>query len=96
MEKLQSKDPYEMFLSGACAAITMENPKNPDGRELIMFRDSYGSSIAPLLLEDYSKVTLLDIRYMNPEFIGNFANFKNADVLFLYSTTLINYSAALR
>ena len=96
MEKLKSKDPYEMFLSGACAAITMENPKNPDGRELIMFRDSYGSSIAPLLLEDYSKVTLLDIRYMNPEFIGNFANFKNADVLFLYSTTLINYSAALR
>lgn len=96
MEKLDSKDPYEVFLSGACAAITMENPRNPDGRELIMFRDSYGSSIAPLLLDNYSKITLLDIRYMNPEFIGGFATFKDADVLFLYSTTLINYSAALR
>ena len=74
----------------------MENPSNPDGKELVIFRDSYGSSIAPLLLEDYSKVTLLDIRYMNRDFIGSFANFDNADVLFLYSTTLMNYSAALR
>ena len=96
MEKLASKDPYEVFLSGACAAITMENPSNPDGKELVIFRDSYGSSIAPLLLEDYSKITLLDIRYMNRDFIGSFANFDNADVLFLYSTTLMNYSAALR
>ncbi len=96
MEKLNSKDPYEVFLSGACAAITMENPANPDGRELVIFRDSYGSSIAPLLLDNYSKITLLDIRYMVPDFIGSFANFENADVLFLYSTTLINSSSALR
>lgn len=96
LEKLTSKDPYEVFLSGACAAISMENPKNKGGKELIIFRDSYGSSIAPLFLDNYSKITLLDIRYMNPEFVGGFANFKNADVLFLYSTTLINSSSALR
>lgn len=96
LEKLSSKDPYEVFLSGACAAISMENPKNTSGKELIIFRDSYGSSIAPLFLDNYSKITLLDIRYMSPEFIGGFANFKNADVLFLYSTTLINSSSALR
>lgn len=96
MEKLSSKDPYEVFLSGACAAITMENPKNAGGKQLIIFRDSYGSSIAPLLLDNYSKITLLDIRYMNPEFVGGFATFTDADVLFLYSTTLINSSSALR
>ncbi len=96
LDKLTSKDPYEVFLSGACAAISMENPKNMGGKELVIFRDSYGSSIAPLLLDNYSKITLLDIRYMNPEFIGGFASFKDADVLFLYSTTLINSSSALR
>lgn len=96
MEKLSSRDPYEIFLSGACAAISMENPEMTDGKELIIFRDSYGSSIAPLLLENYRKITLLDIRYMNPDFIGGFADFKDADVLFLYSTTLINSSSALR
>ena len=96
MEKLTSRDPYEVFLSGACAALSIENPKNDSGRELVIFRDSYGSSIAPLLVENYSKVTVLDIRYMNREFIGNFASFENADVLFLYSSTLINSSSALR
>ena len=96
MEKLSSRDPYEVFLSGACAALSIENPNAKNDRELVIFRDSYGSSIAPLFIENYSKVTLLDIRYMNPEFVGNFASFENADVLFLYSSTLINSSSALR
>lgn len=96
VEKLESRDPYEYFLSGAASVITIENPSNTSGKELIIFRDSYGSSIAPLFVESYSKVTLLDIRYMNPEYIGQFASFENADVLFLYSTTLMNSSSALR
>ncbi len=95
-EKLTSRDPYEYFLSGASAMLTIENPKNGSGKELVIFRDSYGSSIAPLFVPYYSKVTLLDIRYMNPEFIGQLASFEDADVLFLYSTTLMNSSSALR
>lgn len=96
MEKLTSRDPYEVFLSGACAALTIENPSNTTGKKLIIFRDSYGSSIAPLFAEAYSEITLLDIRYMNPEFVGNFADFADADVLFLYSSTLLNSSGVLR
>lgn len=96
MEKLTSRDPYEVFLSGACAAITVENPANTSGKKLVIFRDSYGSSIAPLFAENYSEITLLDIRYMNPEFVGNFADFTDADVLFLYSSTLLNSSGVLR
>ncbi len=96
MEKLTSRDPYEVFLSGACAALTIENPANTSGKKLIIFRDSYGSSIAPLFVESYSEVTLLDIRYMNPEFVGSFADFTDADVLFLYSSTLLNSSGVLR
>ena len=98
MEKLSSKDPYEVFLSGACAAITMENPANTSGKELVIFRDSYGSSIAPLMLDNYSKITLIDIRYVNIDFfdLRRLVNLKNADVLFLYSTTLINSSSTLK
>jgi hypothetical protein len=96
LEKAQSKDPYEMFLSGTMPLITIENSLADNEKHLIIFRDSYGSSIAPLLLDNYSKITLLDIRYMNPEYVGGFAEFKDADVLFLYSTTLINSSSAMR
>jgi len=99
MEKLASKDPYEMFLSGACSAITMENPANPNGKHLVIFRDSYGSSIAPLLLENYSRVTLFDIRYVAVDYLRTYTTMvplKDADVLFLYSTTLINNSSAIK
>ncbi len=99
MAKLDSKDPYEMFLSGASFLVRIENPACDSGRRLIIFRDSYASSIAPLLLESYSEVILIDTRYVMPHFVGNFvtkADFEGADVLFLYSAMLLNSSSTLR
>lgn len=97
LEKLDGKDPYEMFLSGASALLTVTNPNANSDRELIVFRDSYGSSLTPLLTGAYAKVTIVDTRYVQPDFLGNFVDFANADdVLFIYSTTLLNNSATLK
>lgn len=96
MEKAVSKDPYEMFLSGTMPLLTIENTTAKSEKELVMFRDSFGSSIAPLLAEGYKKITLVDVRYINSGFIKNFVNFENADVLFLYSTSLLNNSLAMK
>ena len=52
------------FLGGSKSLISIENPNAKTDRELVMFRDSFGSSIAPLLAEDYAKITLVDIRYL--------------------------------
>lgn len=92
MEKLTGNDPYEMFLSGAVPIITVVNPSIDTGKELILFRDSFGSSIAPLLMDAYDKITLVDIRYINSSMLGDYVNFENKDVLFLYSTLLLNSS----
>ncbi len=96
MEKAAGKDPYEMFLSGSSPLLTIENPSLKNGRELVIFRDSFASSLAPLLASGYEKVTLIDIRYIQSAFVGNYVEFKDQDVLFLYSTSLINSSTALR
>lgn len=93
---LKSKDLYDIYLSGAKAILTIENPNATNEKELIVFRDSFGSSIAPLLASSYSKVTLIDIRYVSTDFIGNFVNFKNQDVLFLYSTLVLNSSFSFK
>lgn len=96
-EKLDSADPYELFLSGSQALLTVENPLNQSGRKLLLFRDSFGSSIAPLLLEGYSEITLVDIRYLSSAFLDRFIDFSQGqDVLFLYSTLVLNNSAALK
>lgn len=96
MKKAHGKDPYEMFLSGSVPLVTIENPKNTTGRELVMLRDSFGGSLAPLMAEGYSKITVVDIRYMQSAMIGNFVDFENADVLFIYSTALLNNSTAMK
>ncbi len=96
MEKAQGKDPYEMFLSGSTPLVTIENPDTLTEKELIIFRDSFGSSVAPLLSLRYKKTTVIDIRYVQSDYLGNLINFNNQDVLFLYSTTMLNNSNVLR
>ncbi len=95
MQKAFGKDPYEMFLSGSTPVVTIENEKASTDKNLVIFRDSYASSLAPLLAQGYKKITLVDIRYVKSNFVGHFAEFENADVLFIYSTTLLNNSLAL-
>lgn len=95
MKKAYGRDAYEMFLSGAVSLITIVNPYHENGRELIIFRDSFGSSIAPLLAEGYSKVTLVDIRYLRADYLDRFVEFNDQDVLFLFSTLVLNNSETL-
>ena len=97
MSKVDTPDLYEVFLSGTVAVSVIENTRAQEKRELILFRDSFGSSIAPLLLAGYSKVTVVDIRYIASSALRGVVDFENADdVLFLYSTVLLNNSVAMK
>ncbi|MCI5534126.1 MAG: DHHW family protein [Firmicutes bacterium] len=87
---------YDMFLGGSKSLITIENPNATTDKELVIFRDSFGSSIAPLFAETYSKITMVDIRYLPSEMVGRFVTFDNQDVLFLYSTPVLNNSVTMK
>ena len=76
--------------------IEMTNPNAETERELIIFRDSFSSSLAPLLLEGYSKITLLDLRYISISMLKDYVTFSNQDVLILYNTTIINNSDMIK
>ena len=96
MEKAYGKDPYEMFLSGSLSLITIENEKATSDKDLVVFRDSFGSSIVPLLCSGYKSITVVDIRYISSVVLGDFVDFENKDVLFLYSTLVLNNSSMLK
>ncbi len=96
MEKAHGKDAYDMFLSGELSKVTIENPNAKTDKELVVFRDSYGRSILPLMVEDYAKITVIDIRYQIPQILLMGVDFENADVLFLYSTLILNNSSELK
>jgi len=96
MEKAAGKDPYEMFLSGSVSLLTIENPNAKTEKELVIFHDSFGSSLSPLLLEGYKTITLVDIRYLPSARLGSFLEFSEQDVLFLYSVPVLNNSETIK
>ena len=96
MEKLQSRDLYDIYLSGAAALLEITNPTAATDKELVVFRDSFGSSLIPLLLKDYARITVVDTRYIAPQLLGQYLQFGNQDVLFLYSTLILNSSSSLK
>lgn len=96
-EAAEGVDPYDVYLWGARALLSIENPNSGSSKELVVFRDSFGSSIAPLLAQEYARVVLVDLRYVTSDYAMKLAEPKaDSDVLFLYSTLVLNNSDALK
>ena len=93
---LDSLDAYEVYLDGASSFIEITNDKCDSKKELIIFRDSFGSSLTPLLIPYYSKITVIDNRYITIDMFKELIEFKNQDILFVYSTLIINNSSSLK
>ncbi len=96
LSKQDSRDLYDIFLSGPRSLLTIENPAGKTEKELIVFRDSFGSSMVPLLVQDYAKVTLVDIRYIQIDILDRFLEFNGQDVLLLYSVPVLNNSQTIK
>lgn len=95
-EKLQNVDAYDIFLSGASSYIEITNNNLNDNSKLIIFRDSFASSLIPLLIPYYNNITVVDVRYIDFEYAKDKLDFNNSDVLFVYSTLIINNSDILK
>ena len=98
-QNLKNIDSYDIFLGGAKALLIMENKNSKTDKELVIFRDSFSSSLAPLLLPYYKKITLVDLRYINSDYTinNNLIDFNNnQDILFIYGIPIINNSFTLK
>ena len=95
-KKAEGRDPYEFFLSGNQPLVKIGNPQNADAEKLIVFRDSFASSIMPLLAQGFSEVTMIDLRYMNSALLEKMVDFSDSKVLFIYSASLLNNSTSMK
>ena len=95
-KKAAGKDPYEFFMSGNQPLVKVKNPNSTNAKKLIVFRDSFASSLMPLLAQGYSEVIMVDLRYMNSMLLDTAVDFSDADILFLYSASLLNNATSMR
>ncbi len=96
LSKVDSIDMYDVFLSGQYPILEINNDFCKNKKQLIVFKDSFANSLVPLLINNYEKIILVDIRYISSNLLDNYIQFSNQDVLFLYSTEVINYSYSLK
>lgn len=88
-------DPYNTFLEGPVSLGKIVNPNAASDRRLLLFRDSFGSAVAPLLAAggDYAEIILIDLRYIYAQLLPQLIEIRPGDdVLLLYNTAILENS----
>ncbi|MDE7362777.1 MAG: hypothetical protein K2N38_12680 [Oscillospiraceae bacterium] len=63
-EFLGEKDKYSSFTGSNVPIVNIETDVDND-KSLLMIKDSYAHSLVPFLSKHYSKITMVDLRYIN-------------------------------
>lgn len=95
-EGLTHMDSYDVFLSGASAFIEINNKEANSQKNLLVFRDSFGSSLVPLLVEDYQTIYVVDLRYMDYQKAMSLMDKQIDELLFIYGSQSVNQSMNLK
>lgn len=66
---LEVKDKYSYFYGGNTPLLTIESGKE-DLPSLLIVRDSYMDSMSPFLIEHFSTIHIVDLRYYNTSLAG--------------------------
>ncbi len=95
-ESYATKVDYDFFMNGRCGVQRIDNPNATTDKELVVFRDSFGASILPLLAEGYKTIYSIDLRDTMSNWLDNYVDFEGKDVLFLFSTTVLTGDEAFK
>ena len=97
LSAVDTDTPYDLYLQGSRSLLRIDSPLAATDRTLVVFRDSFGSSLIPLLAESYRTIYAVDIRYLSSQMVGRFLSFDGSeDVLFLYSTMVLQNSRTMK
>ena len=97
LSAVETDTPYDLYLQGSRSLLRIDSPLSASDKTLVVFRDSFGSSLIPLLAESYRTIYAVDIRYLSSQMVGRFLSFDGSeDVLFLYSTMVLQNSRTMK
>lgn len=83
-EYLEKKDKYSSFTGSNVPIVTIETDVDND-KSLLIIKDSYAHALVPFLSKHYSKITMVDMRYINVD-LNRIIDLKEyKQVLFMYN-----------
>lgn len=95
-EYLDVKDKYSSFMGTNSPVMTITSEENHNGQSILIFKDSYAHAFIPFLTAHYSKITVLDMRYINASY-SSLVNMEEYDsVLILYNSITFSEDSHIR
>lgn len=94
VSKLQGRDPYEVFTGGNHTQIKIRTNIDTK-RKLLIVKDSYANAMLPFLVNNFSEITVVDLRYFTGSLQDVIQNNELTDVLFLNNINTFNTDSSI-
>lgn len=86
--KLKEKNHYEVFLGGNYAKVSVTTTLER-GRKLLVIKDSFANCLLPMLTPYFTKIVILDPRYMTESVQKVIQEDDFTDILYLYNANTL-------
>lgn len=94
-EKLDAKDKYTVFLGGNYPLVEVTTTAS-NGKNLLVFKDSYANCFLQFLIPYYGKIIMIDPRYYYDNVESVISNYQITDILYLYSADTLLADTVLK
>lgn len=94
VDKLDGRDPYEVFTGGNHTQIKIRTNIDTD-RRLLLVKDSYANAMLPFLVDNFSEINVVDLRYFTGSMKDIIHNNDITDVLLLYNVNTFNSDSSI-
>ncbi len=95
LSKLETSNPYEVYLGGNEPIITVTTTADTE-RTLLVVKDSYANCFVPFLAGSYKRITIVDPRYYTGSLSALLTSAKSTDVLVLYNVSTLSTDRDLK
>lgn len=94
VSKLSTKDPYQVFTGGNHTQIRIRTNIDTE-RKLLVIKDSYANAMLPFLVNNFSEINVVDMRYFTGSIKDLMNNAEVTDVLILGNINTFNTDASI-
>lgn len=95
MDNLQKKDKYEVFLNGNHGLVHIATAQTNE-KKLLVVKDSYANSFIPFLVEHYSEIFVVDLRYYADDLAALVQEHDIRDMLMLYNANTFREDPSIK
>lgn len=81
---------YAAFICGDNPYTVINVPDNPQDKNILVLKDSYGDALVPFLAEHYGNIMVVDTRYSSMNLAEMFADYDLSDILFINNLEAAN------